>query len=58
MKMTKEEKLAWLGSATDEEVVNSLRWAIAAENCGNIERQIEGQEDYKLITAEILRRMK
>ena len=56
--MTKEQKIEWLTAASNEKVVDQMRWAIARMNADKIEERIEGQEDYELVTAEILRRMK
>lgn len=56
--MTKEEKLNWLANASNEDVVNSLRWAVLKISGSTIKERIEGQEDYDLISTEILRRMK
>lgn len=57
--MTREEKIAWLENATNEQVVNQLRWAVTAMTHGeSIQTRIEGQEDYELVQAEILKRMK
>ena len=55
--MTREEKINWLINATNEEVINQLKWSVIAMSNGSIEQQIEGQEDYDLATAEILKRM-
>lgn len=57
--MTREEKIAWLENATNEQVVNQFRWAVTAMTHGeSIQTRIEGQEDYELVQAEILKRMK
>lgn len=55
---TREEKINWLVNATNEEVINQFKWSVIAMSNGSIEQQIEGQEDYDLVTAEILKRMK
>lgn len=55
--MTREEKINWLTNATNEQVINQLKWSVIAMSNGSIEQQIEGQEDYDLVTAEILKRM-
>lgn len=57
--MTREQKIEWLSKAGNEEVVNQLRWTvIAMTKADSISAQIESQEDYDLVTAEILKRMK
>lgn len=56
--MTREQKIEWLASASNEAVVDQLKWAVTSMNGDSISTRIEGQEDYDLITAEILRRMK
>lgn len=56
--MTRQEKIAWLANASNEEVVNQLRWAVTAMTNGSQAFQIEGQENFELAQAEILRRMK
>lgn len=59
MKMTREQKIEWLAKASNEEVVNQLRWAVTGMNVEEfgINTRIEAQEDYELVTAEILKRM-
>ena len=56
--MTREERIEWLKNATNEEVVNQLRWAVAGIYSDMIELQARWNEDYELITAELLKRMK
>lgn len=55
--MTREEKINWLVNATNEQIINQFKWSVIAMSKGSIEQQIEGQEDYDLVTAEILKRM-
>lgn len=57
--MTREQKIEWLQQAENEQIVNMLRFAIVKMGPDmSIATQIEGREDYELITAEILKRMK
>lgn len=55
--MNREERQKWLETATNEQVVNQLKWAIAGIYSDSIELQVRGNDDYELITAEILKRM-
>lgn len=56
--MTKEEKINWLENASNEELINQLRWSVLAMSNGDhISTRIEGQEDYDLVTAELLKRL-
>ena len=57
--MTREQKIEWLSKATNEEVLDQLRWTVTAMSLtGNtIEQQMNIQEDYELVTAEIMGRM-
>ena len=38
--MTREERIEWLKNATNEEVVNQLRWAVAGIYSDMIELQV------------------
>lgn len=56
--MKKEEKIIWLENASNEELINQFRWSVLAmSNGNNISARIEGQEDYDLVTAELLKRL-
>ena len=55
--MTREEKIVWLNKATSEELLNQLKWTVIALSKGSIEQQITANEDYEIVTAEILNRM-
>ena len=56
--MTREEKIAWLETASNDEVIEQMRWAvIAMTKADSIPMQIEGREDYTLVTAELKRRL-
>lgn len=56
--MTREEKIAWLETASNDEVIEQMRWAvIAMTKADSIPMQIEGREDYALVTAELKRRL-
>ena len=56
--MTREQKINWLENATNEEVVNQMKWAvIAMTKAESIAKQIEAQEDYELAQAELLKRL-
>jgi len=57
MMLTTEEKREWLSKATNEQLINQLRWAVEWIKSDNIELQVEGNEDYRLVTAEMLKRM-
>ena len=55
--MTKEQKIEWLKNASNRAVIDQIRWAVLKMTNGSIESQIEGQEDYELVTAELERRL-
>lgn len=56
--MTKEEKLNWLANASNDEILEQMRWAvIAMTKADSIPMQIESREDYTLVTAELKRRL-
>lgn len=56
--MTREEKINWLENATAEQVINQLKWSVISMTSGHcIETRIEGQEDYDLITVELMKRL-
>lgn len=56
--MTREQKTEWLRNASNEEVVNQMRWAVTAmTKADHIATQVEGQEDFELVQAELLRRL-
>lgn len=56
--MTREQKQEWLAKATNDEVLEQLKWATVAMTAGDhIETRIQGQEDYDLAVAEIAKRM-
>lgn len=56
--MTREEKIAWLETASNDEVIEQMRWAvIAMTKADSIPMQIEAREDYALVTAELKRRL-
>ena len=55
--MTRERKVEWLNSATNEELLNQLKWTVITLSKGSIEQQINANEDYEIVTAEILKRM-
>lgn len=56
--MTRKQKIEWLAKASHKQVIEQLRWAVDEMHSENIDLQMAGQEDYELITAEMLRRMK
>lgn len=57
--MTREQKIEWLKNASNEEVINQMKWAVTfMAKAESIAMQIESQEDYELVTAELKRRMK
>jgi len=55
--MTRERKVEWLNNASNEEVLNQLKWTVITLSKGSIEQQIAANEDYEIVTAEILKRM-
>ena len=56
--MTRDQKIEWLANASNEEVLERIRWAVVAiYKADSIAAQVEGQEDYDLVMAEIRRRM-
>lgn len=55
--MTREEKIEWVKSASNEELVDQLKWAVMSISSKILSTQIRGQEDYHIISAEILRRL-
>ena len=56
--MTQEQKIEWLKTLTDEQVIEQLSWAVAEIRMENRELQAMGSDHYGLVTDEILRRMK
>ena len=56
--MTKEEKIVWLENANNVELINMLSWSVLEMSKGDhVSTRIEGQENYDLITAELLKRL-
>jgi len=55
--MTREQKIEWLANASNEQVIEQLRWAVQYINSDNLSLQIEGNEDYELVKAELMKRM-
>lgn len=55
--MTREQKIEWLANASNDAVLNQMRWAVLKMNRGGIEEQVEGQEDYELVMAELKKRL-
>jgi hypothetical protein len=56
--MTKEEKITWLVNASNDEVLEQMKWSvIAMTKADSIAMRIEGQEDYDLVLAELKRRL-
>lgn len=55
--MTRERKVEWLGNASNEELLNQLKWTVITLSKGSIEQQIAANDDYEIVTAEILNRM-
>lgn len=56
--MTISEKQAWLEAATNEEVIDQMKFTVVAmTKADHTSTRIQAQEDYHLITAEILKRM-
>lgn len=55
--MTREQKIAWLENATNEELVKQICWVTLRTKCDSISVVIEAQEDLTLVKAEMLKRM-
>lgn len=55
--LTREEKIEWIKTATNEELVDQLYWAHSMMRSEFIDQQVSGQESKELLEAEILRRM-
>ena len=56
--MTREEKIEWLAQASNEEVINQMRWTVTAMvSSTSLELQIQANEDYELVTAELRKRL-
>ena len=56
--MTIQEKIEWLRKASNEEVINQLKSSVMRMTEGRcIETRIEGQEDYNLVQAELIKRL-
>ena len=53
-----EEKIAWLQSADSEQLVNQFYSAIVRLTKSSLSEQIEAQEDYDIIKAELLKRLR
>ena len=56
--MTTEQKKEWLENAESEMLIEQMRWAIAGIESDSIKLQIRGKEEFELIAAEMLKRMK
>lgn len=56
--MTKAEKIEWLANATPDMLVEQLRWSVHSMDSDNLGVKIEGNEDYKLVKAELLKRLR
>lgn len=56
--MTKEQKIEQLVRAKNEEVINRIKQAIILMMKAEGSEQAEGEEDYILAKAEVLKRMK
>ena len=56
--MTRQEKIDWLRNASNEQVIDQMKWAVLAmTKADHVATQIEGNEDYELVTAELKRRL-
>jgi len=56
--MTREQKIEWLTNASNEEVINQMRWAVTGmTKADSIAMQVESQEDYELVVAELTKRL-
>jgi len=55
--MTREEKISWLEKASAERLVEQLRWTVIHTTSENIGVRIEGEEDFALVKAELLKRL-
>ena len=60
--MTREAKIDWLRKASNEELIGQMKSTVVAISAvfhtdSTLAQQIELQEDYELVTAEMLRRM-
>lgn len=55
--MTREQKIEWIEKAENKELVEQLRWAVGKMSMDNLQYQIEGCEEYELLTSEIMKRM-
>jgi hypothetical protein len=58
MKMTPEEKKAWVETASNERLLEQLRFTVLAMRSDVVSIAVEANQDYALIEVEILRRMK
>ena len=57
--MTEQEKIDWLAKATPEKLIEQLRWTVTIiANAETFAARYDAQQDYELITAEMLKRMK
>lgn len=57
--MSKAEKQAWLENASNDEVLNQMKWSVIKMTSPNssIQEHIEGNEDYELVLAELKKRL-
>lgn len=55
--MTKEQKIEWLTKASAEELIEQLTRAAQWMTSENVVQAIEGNEDYALVKAELMKRL-
>ena len=55
--MTQEEKKAWVETASNERLLEQLRFTVLAMRSDVVSIAVEANQDYALVEAEILRRM-
>ena len=56
--MTREAKINWLMTASNEDVINQLKWSVIAMTNGDyVSTRIAAQEDYDLVVNELKKRL-
>ena len=55
--MTQEQKVEWLAKANSKELIEQLVGAVRRMSNGSFLEMVEGNEDYGLIEAELLKRL-
>ena len=55
--MTEQEKITWLENATTEQLLDQVEWVICYRSNDNLALQIEGEDNWALVKAELMKRL-